>query len=144
MSDLSRMNKDQLEAYALERFGVDLHKGLSKENMLKEIEAMASAKSPKKPAVKTPAGASDKRWGDLTEEQQETLVQICGKAVRRGASLDPDGRPAPGLLARMCGHEYGTFPMVTDDQRDAAYEEAYSRSPALDHVTIVSKRRWPK
>ena len=40
MKALQDMSKMELEAYALEKFGVDLNRASSKENLIKEIQAM--------------------------------------------------------------------------------------------------------
>ena len=38
--DFHDMDKDQLEAYAINKFGVDLNKRKSLENLIKEVEAL--------------------------------------------------------------------------------------------------------
>lgn len=149
MDDLKKMTKVEIEAYAKKEFGVDLHRGLSKENLIEHVEAMASKEKSEKAkegvgAAPAPAPAKDGPRvykGELTKSQLEAVVQCVGIMVRRDGGTGSDGKLSCRELTRSVGAHL-TEELSTSD-RDWCFAEARQRSPKFLHDEIVAKAIWP-
>lgn len=135
---IETMNKRELEAYAKDRFGVDLARNLSLENLRAEVRVMEGGDQDDTPSVRTEAPPpKDAKWPAdtaLPVKEQERLVQTAAKLIRRD-KVDP----STGALANHAKRGL----VVTDAEARAAVAEARARSATLDQYEIVEKARWP-
>jgi len=158
---LLEKTKDEIEAYAKERFGVDLDKRKSKPALVEEVEALAAVQEADRAgevdlpapdpdadpgseptgAAEAPASKAKKHGaykGDLTLGQLEAVVQTVGIACRGAGNTE---KPDALLVTRMVGAHL-TGPLAQADL-DWAYAEARNRSRSMDHGQITAGAMWP-